>query len=141
MMINGKKYSWQSITTALPHGEAIDIKDISYDEGIEKEALYGKGNKPVGYGVKNQSSTAKITLRREEVDKWEKHSGKSVLNLPPFPITVSYGDDELPTVTDELRQCVVTNKSGMGAAQGDGEITVDLDLTVLGGIKYNDVEA
>ena len=141
MAVNGRKYSWQDIVVHLPYGEVIDVKDISYDENVEKEVLYGRVGKAVGYGIKNQASNGKITLRREELDKWEKHEGKSVLRIPLFPITVSYGADEQPTVTDELRQCTITNKGGMGAAQGDGEVTVDLDILILGGILYNGVEA
>lgn len=140
-MINGVKYAWEGITVNASYGEMIDIKDINYDAGQEKEALYGKGPDPVGYGKKNRTATGKMTLRREEVLKWEKHEGKSLLDLAPFPITVSYAAEDQPTTTDVLRQCIVTNKAGMGAAQGDAEVTVDLDFTILGGVQYDDIAA
>ena len=141
MSINGVAYAWEGITVNASYGEMIDIKDISYDEGQEKEALYGKGSKPVAYGKKNVTSTGKMTLRREELLKWEKHEGKSVIDLDPFPITVSYAAKDRDTTTDVLRQCVITNKAGMGAAQGDGEVTVDLDFLILGGVESDGIAA
>ena len=138
-MINGVKYSWEGITVNASHGEMIDIKDISYDENWEKEALYGKGSKPVGYGKKNQTATGKITIRREEMLRWEKQAGKALSEIEPFPITVSYAADGQNTSTDVLRQCTFTGKTGMGAAQGDGEITVDLDFLILGGVEYDGI--
>lgn len=140
-MINGVKYAWEGITVNASQGEMIDIKDISYDESREKEALYGKGSHPVGYGKKNYSASGKLTLRREELLQWEQHEGKNVLDLSPFPITVSYAAEGMDTTTDVLRQCVITTRNGMGAAQGDGEITVDLDFLILGGVESNGIEA
>lgn len=138
-MINGKKFAWEGIEVNAPHGEMVDITDIHYDENNEKEALYGKGNMPVGYGEKNVSSTGKMSLRREELLKWEKQAGMSVSKLAPFPITVSYAAEGQNTTTDVLRQCVITTKTGMGAAQGDPEVKVDLDFLILGGIKYDGI--
>lgn len=138
-MINGVKYAWEGITVNATHGEMVDIKDISYDESKEKEPLYGKGPMPVGVGYKNVSSTGKMTIRREEILKWEKQAGKALANLEPFPITVSYAAEGQNTTTDVLRQCAITTKTGMGAAQGDPEVTVDLDFLILGGIKYDGI--
>ncbi len=141
MSINGVKYAWEGITVNAPHGEMVDITDINYDETAEKEALYGKGKKPVGYGKKNYSAKGKMTMRREEMLAWEKNAGKSLVDLPPFPIVVSYGAENQPTTTDVLRQCVITTKTGMGAAQGDPQVNVDVDFDILDGIEYDGIAA
>lgn len=140
-MINGRKYSWQDITVVLPYGEAIDIQDISYDESNGREAIYGKGGKPVGYSKTNQACTGKITILREELEKWERYLGGSVADAEPFPIVANYGTDGQDTLTDELKQCIISNKSGAGAAQNDSSVTVDLDLLILGGISWNGRES
>lgn len=140
VQINSEKYSWASITVDLPHGEAIDITSISYDSNTPKTALYGKGNTPVGYSIQNKEQTGSMTIRREELLRWEKYLGKSVGDAAPFPITVSYAQEGGDTTTDELKSCIVTGKTGAGAAQNDTEVTVDIPFLILGGVVTNGIE-
>ena len=138
--VNLRKYSWVDITVRLPHGEAIEIKEIAYDHSKDKEAIYGKGGKAIGYGVKNSESTGKMTLSKAELARWEKDEEKVVTDMDEFLIVVSYGTEGQDTMTDELRQCIVTKRGGDGAAQGDGAVDIDLEFTILGGIRFNGIE-
>ena len=73
VQIDKEKYSWAGMTIDLPHGEVIDITAISYDSNTPKTALYGKGNKPVGFSRGNKEQTGTMTIRREELLKWQKY--------------------------------------------------------------------
>lgn len=141
-MINGKHYSWESITVGLPYGIALEIQDISYDDGLEKELVYGKGAAPTGYGTGKYKADAKITVTREEfkrVLEYCKKMGVSLYRLGNFPITISYADDDNPTETDTIKGCSFT-KTSHKAKNGDKSLTVDLDLNVSGKIIRNGVE-
>jgi hypothetical protein len=140
-MINGKKYSWEDITATLPHGVLIDVENVEYSDGKEVEAQYGKGSMPTGYGQGNYSAEGKISLLREEFNRllaYAKSQGKSLYNLPPFPITVSYANEDQPTVTDILKS-VKFAKTSVSAGQGDKSVKVDLDIQIIGGIAWNGI--
>lgn len=135
-MINGKKYSWEDISVVLPYGEMIDFQNIEYNDSKEIEAVYGKGSNPTGYGAGNYSAEGKVTLLKEEHDKfvaYAKKQGRSLYGIPPFTITVSYANEDQPTKTDVLKACKITKVSHSGG-QGDKELKVEYELKILGGI-------
>lgn len=138
-MINGKKYSWEDISTVLPHGEMIDFQNVEYSDSKEMDPVYGKGSNPTGYGTGNYSAEGKLTLLKEEHDRyveWAKKQGKSLYKIPPFPVTVSYANEDQKTKTDILKSCKVT-KVSHSAGQGDKELKVEYEIKILGGI-YRD---
>lgn len=142
-MINGKVFDWEDVSIGLPHGVAVGIKDISYDDELEVEQAYGKGNKAMGYGTGNYKSSGKMTLFREEYDKlleYAKSTGKAFYRVPPFPVTVSYANDGQPVSTDVLRGCKI-NKRSWKNAQGNKELTVDLDFVITDSIVSNGLKA
>lgn len=143
MAINGKKYSWEDITIKLPHGTLVDVDSIDYSDKKEKEAIYGKGSNPQGYGTGNYSAEGKLSLRKEEFDKLVDHAkqnGGSLYGLKPFTITVAYANEDQQTVTDTLQSCTITEISG-GSKQGDKDVKRDISLAILDGIKWNDLDA
>ncbi|TEB09141.1 hypothetical protein [Pelotomaculum propionicicum] len=142
-MINGKMFDWEDVSIGLPHGVALLIKDISYDDELEVDPAYGKGNKAVGYGTGNYKASGKMSILREEYDKfidYAKSTGKALYRLPPFPITCSYANDGEPVSTDVLRGCKISKRSWK-AAQGSKELTVDLDFTITDSIESNGLKA
>lgn len=142
-MINGKKYSWEDISVTLPYGEIIDFQNIEYSDQKEIEPVYGKGSNPTGYGAGNYSAEGKVTLLKEEHDKfvaYAKKQGKSLYKLPPFTIVVSYANEDQPTTTDVLKACKITKVSQSGG-QGDKELKVEYELKILGGIVRDGLEA
>lgn len=140
VQVNSEKCSWHSITVNLPHGEAIDITAISYDSNSPKTALYGKGKRPVGYSSGNVEQSGTMSLRREELLKWEKYEGKAISKIKPFPINVDYAVDDGEITNDVLKNCVITGKTGGGAAQNDTEIVYEVAFLILGGIVSNGIE-
>lgn len=135
-MINGKRYSWEDITARMPHGVLLDIDSIEYSDERETEAIYGKGSSPRGWGAGNYSAKGKLTLLKEEFDRlvdYAKQLGVALYRIPPFPITVSYANEDQPLRTDVLKGCVISSVSH-SASQGDSSVKVELEIQVLNGI-------
>lgn len=142
-MINGKRYAWEDISIRLPHGLLLDVESIEYSDKKEVEAVYGKGSNPRGYSAGNYSAEGKLTLLREEFNRLLDHVrslGVTLYNLPPFPITVGYANEDEPATTDVLKGCKITETSNSNS-QGDQSVKVDLSLKILGGIDWNGVAA
>lgn len=136
-MINGKKYSWEDITINLPHGTLVDVKDIDYSDKKEIEPVYGKGSNPTGYAEGNYSAEFKLTIARDEFDKFNdyaKSQAKSLYRLPPFPITASYASETSSTKTDTLPACKITDIKN-SAKQGDKGIDVEISGKILNPIE------
>jgi hypothetical protein len=142
-MINGKRYAWEDITVALPHGTAVDILAISYDSEKDFREVYGKGSMPRGYGAGRYKAEGKLTLLREEFDRLADHcrvAGRGTFfGLPPMPITVVYANEDQPLRTDVLRQCKF-RKIATAADEGDEKVEVELEFAILGGITRSGVE-
>ncbi len=141
-MINGKRYSWEDVTITLPHGPLIDVDSIEYSDKKEAEAVYGKGSTPRGYGEGNYSAEGKVSLLKEEFDRlvdFAQKKGVALYRLPPFEITVSYGNTDEPSRTDVLRACKITETSAK-AAQGDKSMKVDLSVLILNGVVREGLE-
>ena len=68
MTVNGKVYDWADVDFKIP-GLDIEVQEISYDDELDQEAVYGRGNKPRGFGTGNYSSTGKISLLRDDYHK------------------------------------------------------------------------
>lgn len=141
-VINGKAYDWSDVSIKLP-GLDVEVQEISYDDELEKEHVYGKGSKPRGYGTGNYKPTAKISLLREdyeEILQYCKKKDVAFFKLEIPKIVVSYANDNYPTTTDVLPKCSFM-KRGMKAAQGDKSLKVDLDILVAGVITSDGVKA
>ena len=56
LKVNGKTYDWGDVDLKLP-GVTTEIEEISYDDELEKELVYGHGKLPRGYGTGNYKPT------------------------------------------------------------------------------------
>lgn len=143
-MINGKKYSWEDITVFLPSGIAVDIDSVEYSDKKDSESVYGRGSNPRGYGEGNYSATAKASLLREEYNKfldYARRIGKPIYKVPPFPITVSYANEDQPITIDKLPSCKLKAVSGGGGSQNDKSLKIELEFDVHAPIIWNGVSA
>ena len=93
MTVNGKVYDWADVDFKIP-GLDIEVQEISYDDELDQEAVYGRGNKPRGFGTGNYSSTGKISLLRDDYHKllaYCKAKGVSFFKLQFPSVVVIYG--------------------------------------------------
>jgi hypothetical protein len=139
--VNGKKWDWNSIEAKIP-GMILDIQDIDYGDELEKEALYGKGNMPNGYGTGNYKPTLKFSMLRDDFDRLLRYCKKNNVTLYGLVIPkviVSYADNGEKTIVDEIENVTldkVTNKGG----QGDKSLKVDINCLVYGKIIRDGVQ-
>lgn len=141
LKVNGRAYGWGDVDVKVP-GLVITVQEISYDDELEAEEVYGKGHKPRGYGVGNYKASGKISMLRDDYDDflaWCKAKGVPFFKLDIPSIVVSYANEGERTHIDELKKVKITKRSNK-AAQGDKSLTVDLDLMIVGGIVQDGVE-
>ncbi|GAA6428447.1 hypothetical protein [Dielma fastidiosa] len=140
-MINGRGYSWESVTVSLP-GLEMQVQSIDYDDELEKELKYGTGNTPRGYGTGNYKGNSKITVLREDFDDlldYCKSKSIPLFRLEIPKIIVSYANDDDVTRTDVINKVSIA-KIADKPKQGDKSMTVDLDLLVAGLIVRDGVQ-
>lgn len=141
MIINGKAYDWGDITIAFP-GFQLEVQEISYDDELEKEVVYGTGQRPRGYGEGNYKSEGKLSLLRDDYDdliQYCKNQGIGLYKLVIPKIVVSYADGNSRTRTDVL-STVTFSKASHKNAQGDKSLKVDLDFIIVNGITRDGVK-
>ncbi|WP_032122041.1 hypothetical protein [Clostridium amazonitimonense] len=141
-IINGKAYDWGDISVKLP-GLEIEPQEISYNDELEKEAVYGKGQKPRGYGEGNYKADGKLSLLKDDFDdlvEYCKSQGVALYKLVIPKIVVSYANTTQRTKTDVLSTVTIT-KVNHKNGQGDKSLKVDLDLLVIGGVERDGLKA
>ncbi|WP_250278792.1 hypothetical protein [[Clostridium] colinum] len=139
--VNGKYYDWASIDLNID-GLLIEAQEITYDDELEKEQVYGLGNKPRGYGTGNYKLNLKISFLREDYEElvnYCKSKGISFYSLVIDKIVVSYADDGEPIIIDTITKVTPTKRSS-GGKQGDKSILVDVEFIVFGEIVMNGVK-
>lgn len=141
LKVNGIAYSWGDVDVKLP-GFTPVVQEISYDDELDVEEVYGKGKKPRGSAEGNYKASGKISMLRDDYDDmldYCKAQGISFYKTVFPSVVVSYANDGDRTRIDELKQ-VRPIKRSFKAAQGDKTLTVDIDLMIAGGIVQDGVE-
>ncbi|OIQ51032.1 hypothetical protein BerOc1_02977 [Pseudodesulfovibrio hydrargyri] len=141
MSVNGILYDWESVEVQLPGGVAVGITSISYSDERPVEARYGKGSVPRGYGRKNYKASGSMELDRDEAEALRAALGGSVYDGAPFQIVVSYGNDDMPTVTDTLPAVKITKSDTSAGQEDDNAGAIKHDLTILAPIKWGGTPA
>ena len=136
-LINGKGYSFASVQIGLLGNPlVIGIKGIEYGTTQAKQNVHGYGGQPVDrtHGQKNYEGN--ITLTLKEVLRIREAAGKrSLVDVPPFPITVTYANGEDAATTDILTYAEFA-EDRVTSTDGDTSIDVSIPL-VIGPILYN----
>lgn len=141
LKVNGKAYDWGDVDVKLP-GLVLDVQEISYDDEQDMEEVYGRGNRPRGFGTGNYKASGKISLLRDDYDAlldYCKASGLPFYGMEIPSIVVSYANAGARTKIDELKRVKFTKRANK-AAQGDKSLTVDIDLMIIGGIIQDGVQ-
>lgn len=141
LRVNGRAYVWADVDIKIP-GLTIQVQEISYDDEFEVEEVYGKGNRPRGYGTGNYKASGKLTLLKDDYDsilEYCKSKKQPFFGMVIPSIVVSYASAGERTRIDELKKVIFTKRSNK-AAQGDKNMKIDIDLIIVGGIVQDGVE-
>lgn len=142
MIINGKVYDWSDVSIKLP-GLEIEAQEISYNDELEKEVAYGRGQKPRGYGEGNYKADGKLSMLKDDFDDlvdYCKNQGVALYKLVVPKIIVSYANETQKTKTDVLNKVTFT-KTSQKDAQGDKALKVDIDFLIVDGIERDGLKA
>ena len=138
VVINGRDYEWADVTVIGAGRDILGLLGIEYSEKQEKEALYGKGNRPVGIQKGNKICEGTLKVRQSELAGLEELSSThSVLDLQ-INLSVRYGNPSTgaPMTTDRLFNVQFTEHK-KGINQGDKKMEVDLPF-ICTDIVWND---
>lgn len=94
LKVNGKAYDWGDVDLKIP-GLNIQVQEISYDDELEIEEVYGYGSKPRGYGTGNYKASGKLSMLRDDYDDllaYCKQKGVPFYKMELPSIIVSYRD-------------------------------------------------
>ena len=140
LKVNGKAYDWGDVDLKIP-GLNIHVQEISYDDELEIEEVYGSGSKPRGYGTGNYKASGKLSMLRDDYDDllaYCKQKGVPFYKMELPSIIVSYANEGARTKIDELKKVKFSKRSNK-AAQGDKSLTVDVDMMIVGGVYQDGV--
>ena len=128
---NSREYEWADVSVVAAGRMITGIRGVSYTSSQEKEALYGKGNKPHSIPRGNKTFSGAIRLLQSELEALELAAGGDALNIS-FNIVVAYGNPLKGDVitTDLLVGCEIT-EIPKGLNQNDKFMEIELPLVML----------
>jgi hypothetical protein len=137
LFAGGKRFSWADVRLSLLGRTVEGITEITYDDTISKENLYGRGKGVVSRGEGKYEAKASITLYDWEVNALLDAAGrgKRLQNIGMFDIPIVYDDGAGNLRTDILRNVEFTGRSH-SMKSGDTSIVVKCDL-ILSHIDWN----
>lgn len=127
--INTREYEWKDLTIIIGGKVISGITGVKYSEKMEKEALYGKGDRAIGIQHGNRSYQGEVTLHQSEVEALEQSSTTgSILDLN-FDMIICYGNPSKgdTMVTERLINCEFT-ESPRELKQGDKKQEITLPI-------------
>lgn len=135
MQFNTREYEWADVSIVVDGRLVIGIRGVSYTSSQEKEALYGKGNKPHSIQKGNKAYAGTIRLLQSELEALEQAAGGDALDAS-FNVVVAYGNPmkgDLVT-TDLMKGCEIT-EIPKTLNQNDKFMEVELPIVMLDVIR------
>ena len=131
-LINGINYSGANVSVNPFGTPLVGIISISYSEEQQKDENYGLGVEPIsrGYGIKKYSASMEVYI--DELQAFISAApNKSLTQIPPFDIPITFGGTGVLTSKVVLRSCEFKN-APVDIKSGDTKIMVKLDLAIAG---------
>ncbi len=131
---NGKSYASADVEVSMFGSMDYEITKLSYSVSQTPTANYSLGSaSPTSYSLGKKTYTAEMTITAKSLAKIEKAAGGDLLAIKPFPIVVTYVDDENEIIKDTL--LVKFAKQGKDA-ELDKDVETSIELFCLD-IKFN----
>lgn len=135
MQFDTREHEWSDVNVILAGRLVTGIRGVSYTSSQEKEALYGKGNKPHAMQRGNKSYSGSIRLLQSELEALERAAGGDALDAT-FNVVVAYGSPLQGSKfsTDLLKGCEIT-EIPKGLNQNDKFMEIELPVVMLDVIR------
>jgi hypothetical protein len=129
--INGVVYSWSNLIVNIAGAEITGITKVNYSDEQEIESVYGAGQRPIGRGYGRITSSANITLYRDEVEVIRGASPTGRLqDIDSFDIIVQFVPVGGKAIITHRIRGAQFKSDGVDVSEGDTSNTVDFDLIV-----------
>lgn len=115
---NGKSYGGADVTIAILGSIDYEVTKLEYEVKQSYTANYSIGSDmPTSYSQGKREFSCSLGLRMKSISAIEKAAGGDLLSIKPFPITVTYVNEENEIITD-----VITAKfASQGRSVGDDD--------------------
>lgn len=127
--------SWKDVSVIVLGRTIRGIEDVKYKPTVEKEYLYGRGNKPIGIQTGNFKAEGKLTIHQSEYDELiqaiQSASPGSGLGDIAVDIVVSYDNDNGAATTDIIKGAEFSDLGERGMAQNDKYMKMELSFMAL----------
>ena len=128
MNINGKIYSFASISLSANGLSYSGISEVSYSESVERSKITGTGILPIGRTEGSYSAEGSVTFYRQEFDRFV--TANPNLFDVTFDVVVTYSNPGEIPVTDVLKNCKVEGTE-MSGSEGSDPLSVPVKLNVM----------
>ncbi len=134
---NSKEYTWSNVEVSYLGMLITGIRGVKYKVSHEKEALYGRGNKPHSIQSGNKSYEGEIKLFQSEVDALNAaatEAGYDDLTDFSFDIAVAYVPKNLAgssKISNKKIIAVEITEFEEGMEQGDKNMEITLPFIAL----------
>ena len=130
--VNNVEYSWSSLRFSfLGNNDVKGVKSINYKVTRQSDNLYGAGDEPVGIGYGNKTYEGEIQLMMKDVRAIRQSAAGSLVDIPPFTMTVQYANEAEP-ITSETLVNVRFLEDGLTGESGASELPVTIPLAMTG---------
>lgn len=127
--VNGKTFDSGDVEVTLFGSMDFEITAIKYGTKQEHQGNYSLGsNKPTSFSTGKIEFNASITMRLSSAAKIEKSAVGNLLAIKPFPINVTYLNDDNQIINDTIIAKFTDNKREVG---GDMDLKTEFELFAL----------
>jgi len=124
----GEEYSAGDVVTTIAGLVDVNPSAIEYDYKYAHELSYGLKRNPRGWRMGKKEMSSKITLPLDVIAEFEKVSGGDIAKIRPFPINVTFANEE----NEMIHDYILAKFTGNGrSVKGDDGLEKELDLFVL----------
>ena len=133
---NGKAYDSGDVVVTLFGRFDFEVTAIEYGTEQEHQGNHSLGsNEQTSFSMGKITHTGSITFRLASASAIEKAAKGSLLKIKPFPINVSYVNDDNDIINDTI---IAKFQSQGRESTGDMDLKKQFTLFVID-IKYNNV--
>ena len=138
-LINGTRHEWSSVEIKVAGQIYLGVKEIKYSDKLEPNKLRGTHAEAIGrtrgeYNAEDGS----VVMYLQEANALRQALGPGYKEVP-FDIVVSYSDEGVDTIQDEIIGCRIKGDEG-GGSQGADALVVTFALDVMK-VRWNGIES
>lgn len=126
---NGKTFDSGDVHVTVFGSIDWEITEVTYGEKQAHQANYSLGsNKPTSYSRGKIEYESSLTMRLSSASRIEKAADGNLLNIKPFPINITFLNDDNEIVNDTVYAKFSNNKREVN---GDVDLKTQFELFVL----------